>query len=427
MRDKVVIVGAGCFGISAAYHLLKRGYPDVTVIDRSKVLPAPDAASTDLNKVVRTSYPDEFYTKLARAARESWKDTDRWGRAYHESGVLVTGSGNAPDVADSYQNDLAAGARLIETKDPRSIRSTFPPDVPIGALDGFFGFLNQDGGWVAAAQAVASMTVEVEELGGKIVTGKLVTQLVKKDSRVSGVRCADGTSIEAGLVILACGSWTASSFPELDLGERCFSTAQSLGFFQLTPEEGDRYRRCPVVIDEADSRFCFFPPTDHNVVKVQLHGAAYSRYVSGLPGASQPISTPRTVTSHGENGLRIPVDAAKLLRERLRMVYPELADKPFTSTRVCWYTDSPDSDWVVGRHPSYPGLALATAGSGHAFKFLPVIGSLVADAVEGKLDPQVADKFAVNREFARTGGSHGGAALQDIENVAFCTPEDLLP
>jgi sarcosine oxidase/L-pipecolate oxidase len=46
----VLIVGAGCFGISTAYYLLKRGFKDVTVIDRSDVLPAPDAASTDLNK-----------------------------------------------------------------------------------------------------------------------------------------------------------------------------------------------------------------------------------------------------------------------------------------------------------------------------------------------------------------------------------------
>lgn len=49
-RDEIVIVGAGCFGISTAYHLLERGYENVTVIDRSTILPAPDAASTDMSK-----------------------------------------------------------------------------------------------------------------------------------------------------------------------------------------------------------------------------------------------------------------------------------------------------------------------------------------------------------------------------------------
>lgn len=46
----IVIVGAGCFGLSTAYHLLLRGYKRVTVLDRSDQLPAPDAASRDLNK-----------------------------------------------------------------------------------------------------------------------------------------------------------------------------------------------------------------------------------------------------------------------------------------------------------------------------------------------------------------------------------------
>jgi hypothetical protein len=49
-NEPIVIVGAGCFGISTAYHLLQRGFTDVTVLDRSERLPAPDAASTDLNK-----------------------------------------------------------------------------------------------------------------------------------------------------------------------------------------------------------------------------------------------------------------------------------------------------------------------------------------------------------------------------------------
>lgn len=48
--EAIIIVGAGCFGISTAYHLLQRGYTDVTVLDRSEELPAPDAASTDINK-----------------------------------------------------------------------------------------------------------------------------------------------------------------------------------------------------------------------------------------------------------------------------------------------------------------------------------------------------------------------------------------
>ena len=57
MTERVLIVGAGCFGVSTAYHLLTRGYTDVIVIDKADVLPAPDAASTDLNKGC-SSFPE---------------------------------------------------------------------------------------------------------------------------------------------------------------------------------------------------------------------------------------------------------------------------------------------------------------------------------------------------------------------------------
>ena len=51
----------------------------------------------------------------------------------------------------------------------------------------------------------------------------------------------------------------------------------------------------------------------------------------------QPVSTPRTISSHGDDGLRVPQSAVRRLRSSLRDVYPELAEKPFAGTRLCWW------------------------------------------------------------------------------------------
>ncbi|KIM63955.1 hypothetical protein SCLCIDRAFT_675338 [Scleroderma citrinum Foug A] len=66
------------------------------------------------------------------------------------------------------------------------------------------------------------------------------------------------------------------------------------------------------------------------------------------------------------------------------------------------YTDSPDSDWVIGE---FPGLFLATSGSGHAFKkptqvlqFLPHVGLVVSDILQGKADAAVVAKFSIDRD-----------------------------
>lgn len=53
---RFVVVGAGVFGFSTAYHLLKDGELNVIVLDKSTILPAPDGSSTDINRIVRFGF-----------------------------------------------------------------------------------------------------------------------------------------------------------------------------------------------------------------------------------------------------------------------------------------------------------------------------------------------------------------------------------
>lgn len=55
---------------------------------------------------------------------------------------------------------------------------------------------------------------------------------------------------------------------------------------------------------------------------------------------------------------------------------------------------SPEGDFIVSPHPNHPGLFLATGGSGHAYKFFPVLGDKVVDALEGQLDPELQRLWA---------------------------------
>ncbi len=72
-KPSVVIVGSGEFGATTAVELLRSGnYSSVTVLDRLAQVPAVDAASTDINKVVRFDYADEEYAVLAHEAVQRW-------------------------------------------------------------------------------------------------------------------------------------------------------------------------------------------------------------------------------------------------------------------------------------------------------------------------------------------------------------------
>ncbi|KAF8995385.1 FAD dependent oxidoreductase [Cyathus striatus] len=414
--DKIVIIGAGCFGLSTAYHLLKRGYTDVTVLDRSPILPAQDAASNDINRVVRSSYDDIFYTRLARDAIAAWKNKEEWEDTYHESGVVILGhidSDTGAYADSSIANDIAEGARVQALNNAEDIHSIFPSDVikDTSVFENKKAFLGRDGGWANAGKGVSLMIRKVTELNGKVIPGKMIIELIKKNGHTVAVKCTDGSIFDASKFIIATGAWTSSAFPELDLGGQCIATGQCVAMIQLTKEEAKHYNNLPVFVDYGTG-FYIFPPNENNIVKMAIHSLGYTHTVEG-------ISKPRTIATDPEKGLFIPKSDLLSLRQHLQKMYPHLASKPFVGTRLCWYNDSPDGDWIIGHHPNDPSLVIATAGTGHAYKFLPVIGQVVADLLEGKLAKELVNKFSVNRihlhrDMLRSSGTHIEINLDEI-------------
>ena len=59
---------------------------------------------------------------------------------------------------------------------------------------------------------------------------------------------------------------------------------------------------------------------------------------------------------------------------------------------------TPTGDFLIAPHPSIAGIHLATGGSAHAWKFLPIIGDLVVDSMEGSLSQELVDKWAFHKE-----------------------------
>jgi sarcosine oxidase/L-pipecolate oxidase len=55
-----------------------------------------------------------------------------------------------------------------------------------------------------------------------------------------------------------------------------------------------------------------------------------------------------------------------------------------SSTKLCWYTDSIDNSFLVDYVPGRPGVFVCSGGSGHGFKFLPILGREVVRILEGR-------------------------------------------
>src|SRR5262249_40931462 len=105
--DRVAIVGAGIFGVTAALELRRRGRA-VSLLDPGPV-PHPNAASTDISKVVRLDYgADEFYMALMEHARGGWRAWNAaWGEdLFHEDGFVIMTRG--PMLPGGFEHDSFA-------------------------------------------------------------------------------------------------------------------------------------------------------------------------------------------------------------------------------------------------------------------------------------------------------------------------------
>ncbi|KAL2854369.1 FAD dependent oxidoreductase [Aspergillus pseudoustus] len=421
----ILIVGGGVFGLSTALSLSKR-HPNsqVTLLEASPTIPNPHGSSVDTSRIIRADYSHPTYAKLATEATDLWRRTE-WGHdgRYTQNGLLLVypdGDSTAKDyTTKSYHNvkELGEDAQFLPTKaDVLRAAPAYGETLNVAG-----GYVNWSSGWADAEAGVRFAKRRIDEEGKvRFVTGQ-VTRLLfsEKDNKtVTGVTLTDNTTINADLVILATGAWTAAL---VDLRGRAVSTGQAIAYIRISDEEQCQLENMPTILNFATGIFII--PPRNNVLKIARHAYGYHNPKAvPVPGSS------RGETMHvslPEQGVTIPLEGEAAFRTALTQLLPTFADRPFIDTRVCWYTDTPKGDFIITPHPSYSQLFLATGGSGHAYKFFPIIGDKVVDALEGTLGPELRTLWAwpeavdENRFEGTEDGSRSGAkGLLLLEELA---------
>jgi len=378
----VVVVGAGIFGVSSALSLRQKGHR-VTIVEPGPI-PHPLAESTDISKVVRADYgADAVYTALMEKSLAAFRQyNQRYSRPlFHETGVMFVSQNPMSPGSFEYEcfSLLTRRGHALQRLDSAAIRQRFPAwEGPY--VDGYF---NPSGGYAESGQFVVAMADEASALGVSWILGQKVVRVVEKNQRITGVVLTNGEMISADHVVVATGSWTTDLFPELAGSLR--SVGQPV--FHLRPKNPEAFRPEVFPVFGADisrTGYYGFPANADGIVKIANHGIGRSMH---------PDSLDRVVTPEQE----------KAFREFLAQSFPSLADAPIVYTRICVYGDSLDEHFWISRHPAIEGLVLAAGGSGHGFKFGPVIGDLVVDALHGVPNP-VLQKFRYRHETAMTRG-----------------------
>ena len=66
---------------------------------------------------------------------------------------------------------------------------------------------------------------------------------------------------------------------------------------------------------------------------------------------------------------------------------------------------TPSKDFIISPHSACEGLYIATCGSFHGFKFLPILGKYVVEMLEGKLHPELEKRWAWDRKLPSVEGN----------------------
>ena len=84
-------------------------------------------------------------------------------------------------------------------------------------------------------------------------------------------------------------------------------------------------------------------------------------------------------------------------RAFLALRFPSLAGAPLLGSEVCQYEASPDSHFVIDRHPDHDNVVIASPCSGHGFKYTTAIGPLLAELAFTGRTTLAIDSFSIGR------------------------------
>ena len=278
-KPSYLIVGAGVFGVSTAYHLIKK-YPNasITLVDRDAYdADSRVAASWDWNKVVRADYDDIIYCQLGLEAQDIFESDPLWQPYFHKTGIFWTcRSEYAQAVIENYKK-LGRKADLfaVPVAEARRMYGGLFEDADYS--DVMEVLINKTSGWAAAGDCLRAVTKECFRLGVKYVQAEVKTLVFDKSRQCRGLQTGTGEVLRASHILLSTGAYTSkllemsaesSGLTDLRAGSRIQAGGITTGMTKLDDESYQRFADMPVgvqgyTVETGKSTSHYLPQDSH--------------------------------------------------------------------------------------------------------------------------------------------------------------------
>jgi len=377
----VVVVGLGSMGAAAARTLAARG---LRVIGLETFGPAHDQGSAHGGtRIVRQSYFEgSAYVPLLRRAYQGWHElAEESGRdLLRLCGGIYVGDPGSPVFTGSLASARMYGLEH-EVLDAAEITSRFPTMRP---QEHALGLYEMNAGYVRPEETVLANLDLARRDGAVLRFSEPVTHWAPTSGGGAEVVTSCGR-YGADRLVLAPGAWVSSLLPApvpIAVERQIFYWFEP-DFTPGVPYEAYAEDHHPVYLEEidGDGTLYGFPMTDGPSGGLKL---GYYRQNYGK------TTTPQTIdrTVHAEE--------IEDIAHRARRFFPHLSER-LLKAGTCMYAAAPDDAFVLGPLGGTPQVVLACGFSGHGFKFVPVVGEIVADLVQTGTTPHDIALFDLAR------------------------------
>jgi sarcosine oxidase len=366
---EVIVIGVGSMGSATCSFLSSRGH---RVLGLEQFDSPHDLGShTGQSRIIRKAYfehPD--YVPLLDRAYANWSQLEKetGKEIFHRTGIVYFGQ---PDHETMRGVQRSASLYHVPVKKlaPDQSKKQFPLfEIPAG----FETLIESDAGFVAPEEMVRLYCQRAIANGATIRTREKVIKWSHEGNVITVI--TDRGKFICDRLIITAGSWTSKVTPAL--ATRLKVTRQVLAWVDITEREAFSLGKFPCwfIQDPGRGMYYGFPalPPD------RFHGPSGLKLAHHHPGEiTDPDKVERDITPEDEENIRYA----------LRKYLPSAGER-LVSMKTCLYTYTPDENFIIDHLPGYSKqITIACGFSGHGFKFVSVVGEILADlAMKGKTE-----------------------------------------
>ena len=364
----VIVLGVGSMGSAAVCELAQRGVR-VLGLDQFSI-PHSQGSHHGFSRMIRLAYfehPD--YVALLRRAYERWEQLEEQSgqKLLHITGGLYLGRPDSELVAGSIEAAKAYGLPH-EVIPHQELVQRYPQfQVPHDTV----AFYETRAGMLLP-EAVISTQAELGMRHGAELRGH--EQVIDWSADGSGVQVqTKHATYRAAHLIISAGAWASQMLARLNINLKV--TRQAMAWFWPRRPETFALGRFPAwALDLAD--------------RANFRGLHYGfpmlSPAHGNPGFKAALHWPDEVCDPDQVDRNIRASDVQPVLDALKQYIPDAAG-PLLAARTCLYTNTTDGHFIVDQHPDHANVTIACGFSGHGFKFVSVMGEVLADlATKGR-------------------------------------------